>query len=458
MFRLLPRPMLVAGARPVPVSRRRMTHEGDTPLQQHTLEQIQRCDSVGPELVGADSPVELSSGEPSPQAVAPSSNAAQRSGRPPWTVNVAIRDFLQHSVPESPCLVVNGAVVISQYRLLQAQMPGVSIYYAVKANPEVVPLLATVGASFDVASRAEIELCLTAGVDPRMISYGNPIKKQNDMIYAYERGVQLFSFDCLPELEALAIAAPASSVMCRIITSGEGADWPLSKKFGCDPDDAVALLARARHLGLTPAGISFHVGSQQRDPGQWEKALGSIANIADSLEHLCPNAVMVNVGGGLPAHYVQKVPPLNEYALSIQEALRQRFRRPPVVAIEPGRYLVGDAGVIRSEVVRIRPATRTDQRRWVYLDIGRFTGLAETEGEAILYPIVTPHDGSPDGPVVLAGPTCDSADILYERTPYRLPLELRAGDFVDILSAGAYTVTYASVGFNGFPPPQTYII
>lgn len=374
------------------------------------------------------------------------------------TISPAVRDFLEQRSPKSPCLVIDGAVVIKQYRQLQAEMPEASIYYAVKANPEAVPLLAAVGCSFDVASPAEVQLCLRTGVDPRQISYGNPVKKREDIIHAYEKGIRQFSFDCLPELETLAAVAPLSAVSCRILTSGKGADWPLSKKFGCHPDKAVELLRRARQLGLVPAGICFHVGSQQRDPSQWDKALASISKAAGALDKVCPKPLIINVGGGLPARYVHDTPPLADYARAIAQAVHRHLPCSPILIIEPGRYLVADADIIRSEIIRIRPPTSSDPRRWIYLDIGRFTGLAETEGEAILYPIVTEHDGGPEGPVVLAGPTCDSADILYERTSYRLPLALQAGDLVNILSAGAYTATYASVGFNGFPPPRTYMI
>jgi ornithine decarboxylase len=127
----------------------------------------------------------------------------------------------------------------------------------------------------------------------------------------------------------------------------------------------------------------------------------------------------------------------------------------PQIIVEPGRYIVGDAGVLRSHVLLVAQS-RQAKARWVYLDVGRYNGLAEVQGERIQNRIRTAHDGQPCGPVILAGPTCDSTDIIYEQAGYELPIELNTGDFVDFVSAGAYTASYASVEFNGFSPIQTY--
>ena len=126
--------------------------------------------------------------------------------------------------------------------------------------------------------------------------------------------------------------------------------------------------------------------------------------------------------------------------------------------IEPGRHLTGDASILRATVLLISHRGGRDARRWVYLDAERYNGLAETQNEAIHYPIRTSHDDGPAEPVVLAGPTCDNTDIIYNRTPTPLPLTLAIGDTVDFLTAGAYTASYASVEFNGFPPIQTHCI
>jgi ornithine decarboxylase len=368
-----------------------------------------------------------------------------------------IRAYLAEDQPSTPVLVIDLDVVATRYDKLQAALPDAEIFYAVKANPkaEILRLLVARGASFDVASPAEIDACLEAGAAPGTISYGNTIKKRADITYAFERGVRLFAFDSEAELEKLAEVAPGTDVFCRILTSNEGADWPLSGKFGCDVDMAADLLVMAAKQGLQPVGVSFHVGSQQRNPFQWDAPLAQVAWLFDELTEKQLDLSLINLGGGFPAIYRSSAPPIATYGEAIRKSVNRHFTsrgRSPRIIAEPGRYLVADAGVIATEVVLVARKAYTDEKRWVFLDIGRFGGLAETEDEAIAYMVDTPHDGGPTGPVVLAGPTCDSFDVMYENTEYHLPLALAEGDVVHILSAGAYTSTYASVGFNGFPP------
>jgi ornithine decarboxylase len=376
-------------------------------------------------------------------------------------MNERIARFLADQVPETPCLVMDLDMIAEAYEALRWQLPLARVFYAVKANPadEIIAMLAGKGASFDVASRGEIELCLGRGVSPERLSFGNTIKKEKDVAFAYEAGLRLFAFDSAHELEKLARAAPGARVFCRILVPSDGAEWPLSRKFGCAPEMAADLLRCARDHGLDPYGISFHVGSQQTDPGQWEHAVGTAARMFSLLAKADIGLRMVNIGGGFPAHYRTAVPDTRDYAQAVMAAITRHFgNHLPEIIIEPGRSLVGDAGIIHSEVVLISQKGGGDDTRWVYLDVGKFNGLAETMDESIKYRILTPGRGGAAGPVVLAGPTCDSADILYEKTKYRLPLGLAVGDKVEILSAGAYTASYASVGFNGFAPIRTYCI
>ncbi|HLJ65559.1 MAG TPA: type III PLP-dependent enzyme [Stellaceae bacterium] len=372
-----------------------------------------------------------------------------------------ISRFLAEKQPETPCLVIDLDVVAEAYQALRHYLPLARVFYAVKANPapEIVKLLRGLGSSFDVASRGEIDLCFGQGVAADRISFGNTIKKERDIAYAFERGVRLFAFDSRAELEKLARQAPGARVFCRILVECEGAEWPLSRKFGCAPEMAVELLRAARAAGLDPYGISFHVGSQQTNLDQWNNAIGRAARMFSLLAEANIGLKMVNIGGGFPAHYRGDVQSVERYASAVMAAITRHFGNDlPEIIVEPGRSVVGDAGIIESEVVLISRKAQDEEKRWVYLDIGKFNGLAETMDESIKYRLTTPADGGPCGPTVIAGPTCDSADILYERTDYQLPLALKVGDKVKILSTGAYTSSYASVGFNGFAPLKTYCI
>jgi len=366
---------------------------------------------------------------------------------------------------ETPCIVMNLRGIKSNYLKMHDSFPYAQIYYAVKANPDVaiLSMLNELGANFDIASRYELDTVMSLGISPDRMSCGNTIKKAKDVAYFYEKGVRMFATDSEDDLKNIASCAPGSRVYVRIVMSDSStADWPLSRKFGCHPDMAYSLLIMARTLGLTPYGISFHVGSQQRDIGQWDEAIAKTKYLFSSLEKdENIRLTMINMGGGFPASYVQPSNDLTEYASEIYKYLTDDFGSDiPLIALEPGRSLVGDSGILVTEVVLISRKTNTALNRWVYLDTGKFNGLIETLNEAIKYPIVTENEDNEaeEEEVIIAGPTCDSQDILYEDHKYLLPVNLKIGDKLYFLSAGAYTASYASVCFNGFPPIKTYIM
>lgn len=400
-----------------------------------------------------------------PHGDQPTPAPAPTSG-PPTPVPGAARAFLDQVRPPTPCLVVDLGTVADRYRALARAFATARVCYAVKANPapEVIRVLVSLGASFDVASPAEIALCLENGADPAALSYGNTIKKAADVAYAHGRGVTLFTTDSENDLDSIARNAPGATVCCRVLVGPPGSATPFGRKFGCSEDLAGDLLLRAADLGLRPGGVSFHVGSQHTDPGAWRVGIAHAARIGRRLADAGVPLELVNLGGGFPVGYREQVPPPHAFADAIDRALTEEYAAvdlpaPATTLIEPGRAIVADAGVIRSEVVLVSRGSTRDEHRWVYLDIGRYSGLAETENEAIAYRVETAHgDAAPDGPVVLAGPTCDGDDVLYQRTPYRLPLALVAGDHVDILGTGAYTTSYSSISFNGFAPLRTYCI
>ena len=361
----------------------------------------------------------------------------------------------------TPYLELAPVAAVRRFRRLAAALPGTAVHYAVKANPHPALLgaLAAAGCRFDVAGPAEVRACLAVGADAADLVHSNPVSKRAALAECAALGVDLFVVDSAEEAVKVAEVAPGSRVLCRIVTSGTGSDWPLSRKYGCSAPQAVEILALAAGLGLRPAGISFHVGSQQRDPGAWASPIDAAARVSGVLREHGIVVDLLDLGGGFPANHEGGAPPLAAYGAAIETALRRSFDGAglprPRTLVEPGRSVVGDAGRVVATVVGV---LRRGDTRWVYLDAGVFTGMVETLDEAIRYKIGTSADGGPTGPCVLAGPTCDSADVLYEKRPVQLPLALVEGDRVVLRSAGAYTTCYSTVGFNGFAPMPTVLV
>ena len=356
-----------------------------------------------------------------------------------------------------------------KYDELTRNMPFAKIYYAVKANPEddIIKLLARKGSNFDVATTYELDQLLRLKISPKRISFGNTIKKEEDIAYAYKKGIRLFATDSISDIKKLAHAAPGSKIFFRIIMEGGSADWPLSRKFGAHLDMIYHLIFEAKKLGLVPYGVSFHVGSQQRDIGQWDQAIAQCKYLFVAVKEEGIELKLINMGGGFQANYISPTHNLETYSKEIirflEEDFGEHFSKKLEIIIEPGRSIAADAGVIVTEVVMISKKSLSNQFDWVYLDIGKFGGLIETLDESIKYPIFTENYRKPPKEkdcreVILAGPTCDSTDTLYEKHKYLLPKSLKEGDRLYILSTGAYTRSYSSIYFNGFPPLEVYIM
>ena len=363
---------------------------------------------------------------------------------------------------ETPFVVIDTKIISDSYDQLVSNFPFAKIYYAVKANPatEITELLRDKGSNFDIASIYELDKVMATGVGPERISYGNTIKKAKDIRYFYDKGVRMYATDSEADLRNIAKAAPGSKVYVRILTEGSNtADWPLSRKFGCQTDMALDLLILAKQLGLVPYGVSFHVGSQQRDIDVWDAAIAKVKVIFERLKEEDGIVLqMINMGGGFPANYIAKTNDLTTYADEIIRFLKDDFGDDlPEIILEPGRSLIANAGVLVSEVVLVSRKSRTAVERWVFTDVGKFCGLIETMDESIKFPIWTEKKGEMEE-VVIAGPTCDSADIMYEHYKYGLPLNLASGDRLYWFSTGAYTTSYSAVEFNGFPPLKAYYI
>jgi ornithine decarboxylase len=351
------------------------------------------------------------------------------------------------------------------YDRLRRELPGVDVRFAMKACPvdEVLGCLAGKGAGVDAASPRELEQALRVGVPVERMHYGNTVKSDRDIADAHRLGVRDFATDSLEDMAAIAVHAPGARVFVRLATGGEGALWGLSDKFGCAPADAVRILAAAREKGLTPSGLSVHVGSQQMTADAWHSAVERLADVLTALGRRGILLDHVNLGGGLPAlGYLDRYgtpldPPLDKIFAVIREGMRHLRKvhgEHLAFVMEPGRHLVADHGVIRAHVARLSKRRRPDgePQYWLYLSCGKFNGLYEMD--ALQYRLVFPtHRDAESVPAVVAGPTCDSDDAYpHEHGLVQVPAALSSGDPVWVLSSGAYAISYTTQGFNGFDP------
>ena len=361
---------------------------------------------------------------------------------------------------ETPVLLLDPEIIKLQFKKLSSEFPEAQIFYALKANPDenVIATLANTACGFELASKEELKLLEPFDVSANRIAFGNTIKKAQDIQYFYASGVRLFASDSEEDICTLAKLAPASKVYIRLLAEpSDTADWPLDRKFGCYKDYAIKLLILAKDLGLIPYGISFHVGSQQNNPDAWESAIKNAGKIFADCAEIGIELKLLNIGGGFPVAYLKAVPDIKNFAKTIQHAIRQYFKKTPILMMEPGRYLVAEAGILVTETMLVTRKHEAESR-WVYLDVGVFGGLTEAAAEATKYPIFCDKTADSDSEVILAGPTCDGRDILYEHYRYELPDTLALGDRLYLLNAGAYTVSCGSVAYNGFKPIAVSIL
>lgn len=351
----------------------------------------------------------------------------------------------------TPALFVDKKVIKQKYQEFCSQFGGAKICYALKANPHpgIVELLQELGCSFEISSQGELELLLQLGVSPQKVISSNPVKDQGFIRSAYASGINLFAFDSYAEIEKLARFAPGSKVYVRLSVSNEGSEWPLSRKFGVETEEATELLLQAKKEGLEPYGIAFHVGSQCTNATTWAKAIEKSKAVWELATRKDIGLHLLNIGGGFPIKYTKPVPSIAEIARVIRDSLAKAFPEDIELTLAPGRALVGEAGTFVATV--IAKAARATEK-WLYLDVGVFNGLMESVG-GIRYPMAS-KEGSKTSQWVLAGPSCDSFDVIS--TEAELP-ELEVGDRVYIMSAGAYTTAYASQ-FDGFPIPKIHFI
>lgn len=349
-----------------------------------------------------------------------------------------------------PFLIIDTAIVREKLRRFRAAMPRVRPHYAVKANPDrrILKVLAQEGAGFEIASTAELDLLLPLGANVGEIFFSNPMRSRESDAYAASKGVRWFVVDSVDELRRMYAVDPAASLYLRIATPNIGSDWPLSGKFGAGAAEAREIIATAAKLGADLAGVTFHAGSQCRNPANWRVGIEKARSVFDAMAKAGLRPRMLDIGGGFPVRHVKPIPSIEVIGEVVNEALRAFPEEVEVVA-EPGRYLVSDAGYF---VCRVLGTATRSGKRWMHWDAGLFGGIIETT-EGLKYKVRTDRSG-PDVAWNVAGPTCDSVDVVMRDEP--LPSDLQEGDFIYIRNAGAYTTAYAS-GFNGFPLPDVRV-
>jgi ornithine decarboxylase len=349
-----------------------------------------------------------------------------------------------------PFLIVDTAIVREKARRFRAAMPRVRPHYAVKANPDrrVLKVLAQEGVGFEIASTTELDLLLGLGVPAAEIFFSNPVKSRDAITYAAAKGVEWFVVDSTDEVRKVHEVKADAKLYLRIVAPNIGSDWPLSGKFGAGASDAREIVGYAAKRGADLAGVTFHVGSQCRNPENWRVGLEKARAVFDQMTKAGLRPRLLNLGGGYPVRHVKPIPSIETIGQVVNEALKA-FPEDVRIIAEPGRYLVSDAGYF---VCRVLGTASRGGKRWMHWDAGMFGGVIETT-EGLKYKIRTDRSG-PDTPWTVGGPTCDSVDVILRDEP--LPSDLQEGDFIYIRNAGAYTTAYAS-NFNGFPLPEVRV-
>ncbi len=352
---------------------------------------------------------------------------------------------------DRPFLLIDSSIIRDKARRFTAAMPRVFPHYAVKANPDprVVRVLMEESAGFEIASIAELDLLLCLGVASANIFYSNPVKSRDHIAYAVAKGVQWYVIDSADELKKVHSINADAKLYVRIDTPNIGSDWPLAGKFGAHASEVREIIGVAARLKADLAGVGFHVGSQCRNPENWRVGIEKARAVFDNMAKAGLNPRLLNVGGGFPVRHVKPIPAIEVIGEVVNRAL-EAFPPEVTVIAEPGRFLVSDAGYF---VCRIMGTATRAGKRWMHLDAGLFGGIIET-AEGLKYKIRTDRAG-PDAPWNVAGPTCDSIDVVMRDEP--LPSDLQEGDFFYIKNAGAYTTAYAS-NFNGFPLPEVRVL
>lgn len=362
-----------------------------------------------------------------------------------------VLNFIASSDEVPPYILIDKQVVREKVSIIGKNIKNSKVFYAVKANPDIsiLAFLNSLGIGFEIASEGELQILRSLGIAPDRIISSNPIKTLKFLEQASSYGINFFAYDSAAEVEKLSKYASGRNVYIRLSVPNEGSEWPLSKKFGVELDESLELILYAKKRGLVPVGITFHVGSQCNNVYNWNAALDKAKELWESADQNGIKFRMLNIGGGYPIRYTKNVVDIETIEKKIDRVISRKFSKDVEIFIEPGRAVVGDAGIFVSNV--IGKARRGDEN-WLYIDVGVFNGLMESIGGIKYVYIVGSRNDSERW--TIAGPSCDSFDVIDRDVV--LP-EPEVGNRILILSAGAYTVSYASE-FNGFSVPKTILI
>ncbi len=362
--------------------------------------------------------------------------------------------YLDKENIETPFLLMDREKVKEKVSIIGQNIKNSKVFYAVKANPddEIIKLADELNMGFEIASEGELKMLSSIGVKPERIISSNPVKSLKFLKMAASYGVNYFSYDSVDEVDKLVRFVPGCNVYVRLSVPNEGSEWPLSKKFGIELDDAATLLSYAKNKGLNPVGITFHVGSQCTNIYNWNTALDKANALWKIAERNGIRLNLLNIGGGYPIKYTKNVVNVETIEKNVNTLIYEKFPMDTEIFIEPGRAVVGDAGIFVTSV--IGKARRADEN-WLYIDVGVFNGLMESVG-GIKYSYLV--EGSRQTKYkkkwTIAGPSCDSFDVIDKDVALPEPV---VGNMILILSSGAYTISYASE-FNGFSIPKTILL
>ena len=355
---------------------------------------------------------------------------------------------------QTPVMLLSVGQVGANVRALQAALPRVQLHYAVKPNnhPAILNEVFRLGGNFDICSAGELSVVKRPNLDPASLIHSHPVKSIAEFDQAVADGVEIFVVDNMSEVAKLSrYADKRLKILVRFrISTNTQAVVNLQYKFGCQPEQVVPLAEAIEETGHEFYGLCFHVGSQCLHSDNHVLAIQTAHDLITALDLASFNTQLLDIGGGFPVEYVEPVPDIKQFCSPISTALEQHIRPGINVVSEPGRFIAATPVTLLATI--LGKAVR-DGKIWYYLDDGLYSTFSGIVYDHCQYPVVTLHEG-PAKLSVLAGPTCDSFDVMYDGL---MVPEHEVGDRVVFLATGAYCAVSGS-GFNGLRRPDYLVV